>query len=446
MSGDAPIPLPYYSLLLTPSADLPKSSSFPIGIFIALIVLVLLSGFFSATETAYTSANRIKLRSLAGNGNKRAKLTLNLAENKFDKLISVLLVGNNIVNLTASTLSVLLFQKVLKDGSNYSLVSTIAITVVVLIFGEIIPKYLAKTFAEKLAMSFYPAVIFFYYLLYPFHFAFGGLRWIISKMFRAAPDDRITEDEILTVVEEAEEDGTLRDDETKLIRSVIEFDDLEVGDILVPRVNIVAADVGSSMEEIKKIFEKEGYSRLPVYKNSIDTVIGTIHEKDFYNAFLAGKKDVNDIMQNAFYTTEHVKISKLLKQLQKKKIHIAVVLDEYGGTLGLVTLEDILEELVGEIWDEHDEEIDYFKRLSENSYLVDGNTPLSDAFELFGIKDEKENFEASTLSGWLIEFLGEIPHVGRKISYLNLDFEIMKSTVKRILQVKVTINPIEEKE
>ena len=446
MSGDAPIPLPYYSLLLTPSADLPKNSSFPIGIFIALIVLVLLSGFFSATETAYTSANRIKLRSLAGNGNKRAKLTLNLAENKFDKLISVLLVGNNIVNLTASTLSVLLFQKVLKDGSNYSLVSTIVITVVVLIFGEIIPKYLAKTFAEKLTMSFYPAVIFFYYLLYPFHFAFGGLRWIISKMIRAAPNDKITEDEILTVVEEAEEDGTLRDDETKLIRSVIEFDDLEVGDILVPRVNIVAADVGSSMEEIKKIFEKEGYSRLPVYKNSIDTVIGTIHEKDFYNAFLAGKKDVNDIMQNAFYTTEHVKISKLLKQLQKKKIHIAVVLDEYGGTLGLVTLEDILEELVGEIWDEHDEEIDYFKRLSENSYLVDGNTPLSDAFELFGIKDEKENFEASTLSGWLIEFLGEIPHVGRKISYLNLDFEIMKSTVKRILQVKVTINPIEEKE
>lgn len=446
MSGDAPVPLPDYSLLLTASANTSSGSSFPVGIFIALIVLVLLSGFFSATETAYTSANKIKLRTLAGNGNKRAKLTLNLAENKFDKLISVLLVGNNIVNLTASTLSVLLFQKVLKDGSNYSLVSTIVITVVVLIFGEITPKYIAKTFSEKLAMSFYPAVIFFYYLLYPFHFVFGGFRWIISKIFRATPDDRITEDEIMTVVEEAEEDGTLRDDETRLIRSVIEFDDLEVGDILVPRVNIVAVDVSSSMEEIKKTFEKEGYSRVLVYKDSIDTVIGTIHEKDFYNAFLAGKKNVNDIMQNAFYTTEHVKISKLLKQLQKKKIHIAVVLDEYGGTLGLVTLEDILEELVGEIWDEHDEEIDYFKRLSENTYLVDGNTPLTDAFELFGIKDEKENFEASTLSGWLIEYLGEIPHVGKKLSYLNLDFEIMKSTVKRILQVKVTINPIEEKE
>ncbi len=441
MTGDAPVPLPDNLLLLAPDQS---GGAFPIGILIALIVLVVLSGFFSATETAFTSANKIKLRTLAGNGNKRAKQVLELTENKFDKLISVLLVGNNIVNLTASTLSVLLFQQVLSEGANYSLVSTIAITVVVLIFGEITPKYIAKTFSERLAMAFYPAVQFFYYLLYPVHFIFGGFRWLVSKIFRAAPDDKITEDEIMTVVEEAEEDGTLRNDETRLIRSVIEFDDLEVGDILVPRVNISGVDVSSSMDDIKKVFEEEGYSRLPVYKDSIDTIIGTIHEKDFYNAFLSGKKNVNDIMQNAFYTTEHVKISKLLKQLQKKKVHIAVVLDEYGGTLGLVTLEDILEELVGEIWDEHDEEIDYFKRLSNNSFLVDGNAPLSDSFEYFGIKDEKDNFEASTLSGWLIEYLGEIPHAGKKLNYLNLDFEIMKSTVKRVLQVKVTINPLQE--
>lgn len=433
MTGDAPVPLP--------------DASFPTGLLIALIVLVFLSGFFSAAETAFTSVNKIKLRTLAGNGNSRAKNVLSLAENKYDKLISVLLVGNNIVNLTASTLSVLFFQKILPASANYSIVSTVVITVTVLIFSEITPKYIAKTFSEKLAMSFYPAVVFFYYVLYPFHFVFGGFKWLISKIFRAAPDDRITEDEIMTVVEEAEEDGTLRDDETRLIRSVIEFDDLEVGDILVPRVNIVAVDVSSSMEDIKRVFEAEGYSRIPVYKDTVDTIIGTIHEKDFFNAYLAGKKNVDDIMQNAFYTTEHVKISKLLKQLQKKKIHIAVVLDEYGGTLGLVTLEDVLEELVGEIWDEHDEEIDYFKKLSDNCYLVDGNAPLSDAFEYFGIdKDEKDNFDAATLSGWLIEYLGEIPHAGRKITYSNLDFEIMKSTVKRILQVKVTINPPQEKE
>lgn len=445
MSGDAPVPLPDSTLLLSASAE--NSSAFPFGLLIALIVLVFLSGFFSMTETAFTGANRIKLRTLAAGGNARAKKVLDLAENKFDKLISVLLVGNNIVNLTASTLCVLFFQKILADGVNYSLISTIVITVAVLIFGEITPKYLGKTFAEKVAMTCYPAVMLFYFVLYPFHFVFGGLRWLISKIFRAAPDDKITEDEIMTVVEEAEEDGTLRDDETRLIRSVIEFDDLEVGDILVPRVNIASVDVSASMEEIKKVFETEGYSRLPVYKDSIDTIIGTIHEKDFYNAYLSGKKNVDDILQNAFYTTEHVKISKLLKQLQKKKIHIAVVLDEYGGTLGLVTLEDVLEELVGEIWDEHDEEIDYFKPVSDGCVLVDGNAPLADVFEYFGLnKDEKDNFEAATLSGWLIEYLGEIPHAGKKIEYLNLGFEILKSTVKRVLQVKVTVKPPAEEE
>ena len=443
MSGDAPVPLAntFNSLLLSSN-----SVAFPTGILVALIILVFLSGFFSATETAFTSANKIKLRTLAQSGNVRAKKVLDLAENKFDKLISVLLVGNNIVNLTASTLSVLFFQKILSSDANYSLISTIAITVVVLMFGEITPKYIAKVYSEKLAMSLLPFVQFFYYILYPVHFLFGGLRFVISKIFKGTPDDKITEDEIMTVVEEAEDDGTLKAEETKLIRSVIEFDDLEVGDILVPRVNIVAVDITSTMEEIKKVFETEGYSRIPVYKDSVDTIIGTIHEKDFYNAYLAGKTSIDEFMQNAFYTTEHVKISKLLRTLQKKKVHIAVVLDEYGGTLGLVTLEDILEELVGEIWDEHDEEVDYFKRISENCYLVDGNAPIDDVFEFFGDKDENENFEASTLSGWLIEYLGEIPHAGKRLDYLNLRFEIMKSTVKRILQVKITILPEEKKE
>lgn len=435
MSGDAPVPLSNGTLLLA------SSNSFPTGILVALILLLLASAFFSATETAFTSSNKIRLRTLSANGNRRAAQVLDLVENKFDKLISVLLIGNNIVNLSASTLCVLFFQQILKDGVNYSLISTIVITVAVLIFGEITPKYIGKLFSEKLAMAFYPIVICLYYLLYPVHFLFGGFKWIISKIFRATPDDKITEDEIMTVVEEAEEDGTLRNDETKLIRSVIEFDDLEVGDILVPRVNIVAVDVSSSMEDIKQVFNREGYSRIPVYKDTIDTIIGTIHEKDFFNAYLAGKKTVDGIMQNAFYTTEHAKISKLLKQLQKKKVHIAVVLDEYGGTLGIVTLEDVLEELVGEIWDEHDEEVDYFKKVGDNSYLIDGNAPLGDVFEFLDIKDEKENFDASTLSGWLIEYLGEIPHIGKKITYLNIEFEIVKSTVKRILQVKVTILP-----
>ena len=205
-----------------------------------------------------------------------------------------------------------------------------------------------------------------------------------------------------------------------------------------PRVNVVATEATSSMEEIKNIFEKEGYSRIPVYKDSIDTIIGTIHEKDFFGALLSGKKTVKDIIQPAFFTTEHVKISNLLKQLQKNKVHLAIVLDEYGGTAGIVTLEDVLEELVGEIWDEHDEEINFFKPLDNGVVAVDGNAPLEDFFEYFGLENEEEKFDALTLSGWIIERLGEIPKNGFAFVYENLKIEIVKATVKRVLQIKVT--------
>lgn len=414
---------------------------------IALIVLVIFSGFFSATETAYSCASRTKLRSLAGNGNKRAKKVLVLAEDKFDRLISTILVGNNIVNLSAATVAASFFALILKGAKvDSGLISTIVMTVLILIFGEVTPKFIAKVYPEKFAMGFYPVVSFFFYFLYPFTLFFSGWKWLITKIFRIKSEDVVTEDEVMTVVEEAEEDGTLKSDETKLIRSVIEFDDLEVGDILVPRVNVVAVDVQTPMEEIRRVFDEEGYSRLLVYKDTIDTVIGTIHEKDFFSAYLAGKKNVDGILQNAFYTTEHAKISNLLKQLQKKKVHIAVVLDEYGGTLGLVTLEDILEELVGEIWDEHDEEVNYFKKIDDERYLVDGNAPLSEVFEFFGLKHEDEQFDSNTVSGWVIERLGEIPHAGVKTEFSGLEFEVTKSTVKRVLQVKVTILPKEEDE
>ncbi len=319
-----------------------------VPLLIAIIILILFSAFFSSTETAYSCSSRIKLRSLASSGNKRAEKTLTLAEEKYGNLISTILVGNNIVNLTAATLSTLFFAKVVTEGSiDASLLSTIVITLAVLIFGEITPKFLAKSAPEKTAMSFYPVVIFFYYLFYPVNLLFAGWKRLLGKIFRIKNDEVITEEEIMTVVEEAEEDGTLKEEETDLIRSVIEFDDLEAGDVLVPRVNVAAVDISDSMEEVKNTFLKEGYSRLPVYKESIDTVVGTIHQKDFFAAYLNGTQSIADILQPIILTTEHVKISALLKQMQKKKTHIAVVLDEYGGTLGLITLEDILEELVG---------------------------------------------------------------------------------------------------
>ena len=412
-----------------------------VPLLIALIVLVFTSGFFSAAETAYSCASRIKLRALVSNGNKRAAKTLNLAENAFDKLLTTILVGNNIVNITTATLATLFFSKILVGASaDPSVVSTVVVTAAVLLFGEITPKFIASAYPEKFAMAFYPPVKAFYYLFYVFIFIFSGWKWLVGKVFRIKGEDKITEEEILTVVEEAEEDGTIRKDETRLIRSVIEFDDVEVGDILVPRVNIVAVDVSASMEEIKDVFYKEGYSRLPVYQDTIDTVIGTIHEKDFFSAYLAGAKNIEGIMQPAVFTTEHIKISNLLKQLQKKKVHLAVVLDEYGGTAGIITLEDVLEELVGEIWDEHDEEIHYFRNMGGFT-LVDGNAPLSEFFAHFELGGEEEKFDTITLSGWLIERIGEIPKTGFKFDYLNLEIEITKATVKRILQVKVSVLP-----
>ena len=440
MPSDGSVPL--QTLLLVGNS----TPNFNIGLFIAILVLILFSGFFSSTETAYSCANRIKLRTLASSGNKRAKKVLDLAETNYDRFISSVLIGNNIVNLSASTLATLFFATLIASESVAAVVSTASITIAVLIFGEITPKFIAKTYPEKLAMAYYPLIKLFYYIFFPLNLIFSGWKWILSKVFRLKNTEIVTEEEILTVIEEAEEDGTIRQEETKLIRSVIEFDDLEVGDILVPRVNVVAVEVSDSMEEIRKVFKREGYSRIPVYKDSIDTIIGTIHQKDFFEAFLAKKNGIDGILQNAFYTTEHVKISNLLRQLQKNKVHIAVVLDEYGGTLGIVTLEDILEELVGEIWDEHDEETNYQKQISDDTYVFDGKTPVDDFFEFFEMKDESEKFDANTLSGWIIELLGEIPRVGTKLEHLNLEIEVQKATVKRILTVKVKVNEIQTEE
>ena len=421
------------------------SPSFNVGLFVTILALILLSGFFSSTETAYSCSNKIKLRTLASAGSKKAKKVLFLAEENYDRFISTVLIGNNIVNLSATTIATIFFAKLIQDANVSAVVSTAVMTVAVLIFGEISPKFLAKTFREKMAMAFYPIIKFFYYLFYPLNMLFGGWKWILSKVFRLKNEEIVTEEEIMTVVEEAEEDGTLREEETQLIRSVIEFDDLEVGDILVPRVNIVSVDSTSSMEEIRKIFDNEGYSRLPVYKDSIDTVIGTIHQKDFYSAYLRGKKGIDGILQNAFYTTEHVKISNLLKDMQKKKVHIAVVLDEYGGTLGMVTLEDILEELVGEIWDEHDEVTEEIVTSKENEYIVLGSTNIEEMFEELEIKTEEE-FDVQTVSGWVMNMLGQIPKKGDSFETENLSVVVTEMDEKRVEKIKVTINPKEEEE
>ena len=411
-----------------------------VQLFIALIILILFSGFFSATETAYSCANKIKLRTLSSNGNKRAKKVLILAEEKFDMLISTILVGNNIVNITAATVSTLLFAILLQNYKQIdsAFVSTAVTTVVVLIFGEITPKFIAKTYPEKLAMLFYPLIKFFTYIFKPVNFIFSGWKKFISVVFNLKNEEIITEEEIITIVEEAKEDGTLKQEETELIKSVIEFDDQEVENIFTPRVNLVAIEVNTPMEEIQKVFQTTKFSRLPVYTETIDQIIGTIHQSDFYSLLFSKATSIKSIIKEAYFTTSHTKISKLLNQLQKIKNHMAIVLDEYGGTLGIVTMEDILEELVGEIWDEHDVEISNFFKEDESSYIVNGNAPLDKTFELFNLNDEEENFEANTVSGWILEYLGEIPISGATFKFKNLQVDILQSTIKKINKVRIT--------
>ncbi len=416
-----------------------------VQLLVALIILILFSGFFSATETAFSCANKIKLRTLASNGNKRATKVLVLAEENFDMLISTILVGNNIVNISAATISTLLFALLIKNPKiDSSFVSTAVTTVVVLIFGEITPKFIAKTYPEKLAMLFYPVIRFFTYIFKPINIIFSGWKKFISVVFKLKNEEIITEEEIITIVEEAKEDGTLKQEETELIKSVIEFDDQEVENIYTPRVNLVAVDINSSMEDIQKVFQTTKFSRLPVYLETIDQIIGTIHQSDFYSLLFTKATSVKSILKEPYFTTSHTKISKLLNQLQKNKTHMAIVLDEYGGTLGIVTMEDILEELVGEIWDEHDVEIAHYFKEDDTTYIVNGNAPTDIIFELFNHEDEKDNFEANTVSGWILEYLGEIPISGTTFKFKNLQIDILQSTVKKINKVRISL--LEENE
>ena len=412
---------------------------------IILIALLILSGFFSATETAFTSLNRARLKVLADYGNKSAKKTLKYTEN-YDKLLYTILIGNNIVNLTLATISTLLFSEIIKSSASLAAtLSTIISTIMVLVFGEITPKTLAKESPEKVAMFVCPIVDFCTIILYPLNLIFTGWRSLMKKVFKFKGDDVITEEELLTYIEEAKEDGTLDNNEKELLSSAIEFNDAEVGDILVPRVNIIAVEENTPMDEIREKFSEHGFSRIPVYRNSIDSIIGMIHEKDFYAAFMNKAENVKGIITSMALATEHMKISVLLRSMQKQKVHMATVVDEYGGTLGIVTLEDILEELVGEIWDEHDEVVNYFTKLDENTYLVDGNAELAEFCELFS-QEEDEESDSNTVSGWIIEKCGDIPPIGFSFDYNNLTISVTKRNLKKVLEIKVVINSVEDEE
>lgn len=408
----------------------------PLPLSIIIVVLVLLSSFFSGTETAYSCVNKIKLKSMVALGKKNAKAVYKFADEGYDKLVTAILVGNNIVNISASALSTILFGTLIADQNLAATVSTAVLTVIVLLFGEITPKYLASVYPEKFCFFYYPLMQFFYWILIPLCKIFDGFKWLLTKIFKLKKDESVTDEELMSLVDEAEEQGTLKEDESELVRSALEFDDLKVEDILVPRVDVHAVAEDFTMEEIREIFEKTGYSRLPVYRETIDNVIGLIHERDFFSAYIKGETQIDGFIQEIVFTTEYTRISTLLKQLQKSKIHMAAVSDEYGGLVGIVTLEDILEQLVGEIWDEHDEEEVLFGKISEGEYWVDGKCNLSEFLSVYDLEDAAEEYEAVTIGGWTTEVYGGIPPIGEVLRLKNVDIRIVKATKQKVLKVR----------
>ena len=405
-----------------------------IAMIVALLFLVVMSAYFSASETAFTSLNRTRLKSWADSGNAAARRTLALAED-YDKLLSTLLIGNNIVNNVATTIGAVLFIKLLGEGKGPT-VSAIVLTVVILIFGEVSPKSLAKESPERFAIFATPLLLVLLAVLTPLNFLFAQWKKLLSKVFRKSPDSGITEEELVTLVDQAESEGGLDEHESELIRSAIEFSDMEVQEILTPRVDIVAIEDTDSMDEIAKTFAESGYSRLPVYHEDIDDIVGVLHEKDFHAARYHGLTDLSSAIGSVLYTTGNTKISELLRILQKEKAHMVIVVDEYGGTEGLATLEDIVEELVGEIWDEHDEVIEQFQKQPDGSYLISCSADLTDLYDLFSIKG---TCDANTVSGWVMEQIGRVPAAGDRFQSEGLDVTVTKVEHRRVLEIRVRV-------
>lgn len=411
----------------------------------ALVILVLLSAFFSGTETAFTSFNKTRMKTLAQDGNKRAASVL-YVDQHYEKFLSTMLVGNNIVNITASTISTLLFASFLKGNASLAAtVSTAVMTVIILLFGEITPKFLGKDFADSYTMNAVAVVRFLMVILTPLTACFSWWRVLMSKIFKSDSTLSITEDEIMTMVEEAQSEGGIDEHEGDLIKSAIEFNDLEVEAILTPRVDIVAVPLDASIDDVMEAFRSSGFSRLPVYRDTIDNVVGVVHEKDFSRLVYDGEKDFSSVIHEVFCITENMKISKLLREFQAAKTHMAIAVDEYGGTAGLVTMEDVLEGLVGEIWDEHDEIIENIKPLGDDVYMINGSTPMNELEDIYPFSDDVIE-ENATVNGWVLDNIGKIPEVGDEFEFENLSVRVMRVDGRRAAEIRLAVLPADSDE
>lgn len=407
---------------------------------IIIIALIAMSAVFSGAETAFSSVNKIRLKNYAAQGNKRAEKALKIA-NSFDNALTTILIGNNIVNILSTSISTVLFTSLLGPGGVG--VATAVMTVLVLIFGEITPKSYAKSHAESVSLVIAEPLWLLMKLLTPVVFLFKILQ---NAMKPKKEQPTVTEDELKYMIEEIEEQGVLEEQESDLVRSALEFDEITVDEILIPRVNVVAVERNEDFSRIKDIFITEMYSRLPVYEKSVDNIIGIITNKNFFRLVNEGKEDISEIIQDVIHLSDLKLISEALKEMQKNKMHMAVVLDQYGGTKGIITLEDIIEELVGEIYDENDEVIDTFVKTGENEYEVSGELSIGDLLENLGLPENEIESSGNTVGGWVMELLGHVAEEGETAESGAFRLTVISVEDKKIQKIRLVISTADEEE
>lgn len=404
-----------------------------------IILLLIISAICSATETAFSSCNRIRLKKLADDGSKSAKNAVYICEH-FDKALTAILIGNNVVNILSSALATVLFTRYL--GSSSVGVATLVMTVLVLIFGEIIPKSLAKENSESFSVFMAAPLRAFMFILTPLIWFFSGITRLVSKLAgKKKEEPSITEEELKYIIDEIEDEGVLEEQESDLVRSALEFDEITIDKILVPRVSVEAVEAGDSLEKVRELFISTKYSRLPVYEKDIDHIIGVIHQSDFFEIYLSKKKKtLREIMKKPVYISETIRISEALKKMQKAKVHLAVVLDQYGGTEGICTLEDIIEELVGEIYDESDGDDTSFVKHKDGTVDISPELSVADFLERMELDEDTIQTDMISMGGWIMDILDRIPEDGECILCPPFEITVKMEDEQKIERLNIKLD------
>ena len=402
--------------------------------WIPIVFLLCMAAYFAVAETAATSVSRIRLKTRLDQGDQKAKRALYVQDN-FDRAISAILIGTNIVHISTATLTTVLVTRTW--GASWVALGTIVCTIAVFFAGEMLPKSIAKRYSERCALATAPSLCFFMRIFAPLAKALSHIGEFFSNLAKGEPEITVTEDELYDIIETMTDEGELPEDRAELVHSALEFADVTVERVFTPRVDVAALDVNTPPEKILSFIREQRHSRLPVYEGSIDNIIGVVHEKDFYLARLKKTATLEDLIAPTLYTTGSTQISQLLRTLREQHHHMAVVVDEYGGTEGIITLEDILEELVGEIWDEHDEATEDFRQQSDGSWLVSGSASVDDLYETLDLPED-EDIDSNTVNGLVQEKTHHLPKVGDHFQLNDYEGVVTRTARRRVTEVRFT--------